>query len=103
MFYSNFDDNITSKYGVVIENWPLKKFCSPGDISSKPELQVLYHAWKSGSTVFRKMSRTEFEDWEDARFRERLAETVSNGADNNGSTHRVSGTDDDAVAPDHRN
>ncbi|KAG2361660.1 hypothetical protein BDR07DRAFT_1485618 [Suillus spraguei] len=30
MYYVNFDENITAQHGVVLENWPLKKFASPG-------------------------------------------------------------------------
>ncbi|KAJ8456300.1 hypothetical protein ONZ45_g18775 [Pleurotus djamor] len=64
MNYANFEDSITAKYGVVVEGWPLPKFCSPGDLSSRLELQTLYQAWESGRTRFRKLSNQEHVDWE---------------------------------------
>ncbi|KAG2151619.1 uncharacterized protein EDB93DRAFT_1040169, partial [Suillus bovinus] len=63
MYYTNFDTNITAKYRVVLEKWPLSKFCCPGDISSRNELHVLYHAWHTNTTCFRRLSDGEFEDW----------------------------------------
>ncbi|KAG1823320.1 hypothetical protein EV424DRAFT_1472053 [Suillus variegatus] len=52
MYYTNFDTNITAKYRVVLEKWPLSKFCCPGDING------------------------EFEDWENGRFDDRMAEML---------------------------
>ena len=52
MFYQNFDDQVTRVHGVIVEGWPLSKFCSPGDVGSLTELQVLFNSWKSGSTCF---------------------------------------------------
>jgi hypothetical protein len=75
MFYQNFDENITAKYGVVIKNWPLQKFCSPGDIGSRIELKVLYQSWQSGATYFQKLSREELSQWEEDQFQARLQET----------------------------
>ncbi|KAG1721553.1 uncharacterized protein EDB91DRAFT_1024695, partial [Suillus paluster] len=34
MYYQNFDSYITTKFHIILENWPLSKFCAPGDISS---------------------------------------------------------------------
>ncbi|KAH7904201.1 hypothetical protein BJ138DRAFT_1239951 [Hygrophoropsis aurantiaca] len=64
MYYVNFDENITAKYRVLVENWPLPKFCNPGSIGSNVELKVLYNAWQSGATYFRKMTQDEFRRWE---------------------------------------
>ncbi|KAG9311957.1 hypothetical protein JVU11DRAFT_7224 [Chiua virens] len=63
MFYVNFNTHITEKMGIVIKGWPLKKFCSPSDINSTMELQVLYNAWKSGTTHFSKMSTDKWRAW----------------------------------------
>ncbi|KAG6809416.1 hypothetical protein H0H92_000327 [Tricholoma furcatifolium] len=64
MYYSNFEKHITSKHGVIIRNWPLKKFCSPSDVQSRMELNVLLNAWKSDTCHFYKLTRDEFEAWE---------------------------------------
>ncbi|KAG2366994.1 hypothetical protein BDR07DRAFT_1258103, partial [Suillus spraguei] len=63
MYYVNFDNNITSKYCVVCKNWPLSKFCCPGDINSLNELHVLFHSFVTNATKFLKFSDTEFEHW----------------------------------------
>ena len=84
MFYQNFDRNITAKYGVIIENWPLETFSSPSDINSRNEIRVLLQAWESGTTRFRKLSDEEFAQWEDAQFQEAMGQMVRGGgtADN---------------------
>jgi hypothetical protein len=79
MFYQNFDTNITAKYGVVIENWPLEKFSSPSDIGSRNEIRVLLQAWESGTTRFRKLSDEELTQWEDAQFQEAMGQMVGGG------------------------
>lgn len=78
MYYTNFDIKITQKYGVVVEGWPLQKFCSPSDLRSRLELDVLYRAWESGSARFRKLSRDEYIAWDNVRLEETLhtCETV---------------------------
>ncbi|KAG1897856.1 uncharacterized protein F5891DRAFT_956561 [Suillus fuscotomentosus] len=48
MYYVNFNDNIISKHHIVLKNWPLSKFCCPGDISSLNELKVLFYAFDTG-------------------------------------------------------
>ncbi|KAJ2973987.1 hypothetical protein NUW54_g11965 [Trametes sanguinea] len=53
MYYVNFDKFITERYGIVLENWPLAKFRAPGDICSRPELDILIASWTSGATRFR--------------------------------------------------
>jgi hypothetical protein len=72
MFYVNFEENIMAKYGVVCEGWPLQKFCSPGDIGSHTEVKVLDSAWTTGTARFRKMSKAEFEQWDEDRFQAKL-------------------------------
>lgn len=82
MYYHNFDHHITAKYRIVIENWPLTKFCCPGDINSRTEISVLKSAWDSGATRFNKLSDTEFEKWEEECFQAALRNT-NTGADEN--------------------
>ena len=69
MIYTNFDDAITDKHGVVVEGWPPGiKFCSPSDIKTRNEVKVLFHAWESGTAKFRLMSTAEWKAWSDNRF-----------------------------------
>ncbi|KAG1756178.1 uncharacterized protein EDB91DRAFT_1241276 [Suillus paluster] len=44
MYYQNFNTNITAQYHIIIENWPLAKFCAPGDISSCNKLGGSFQA-----------------------------------------------------------
>lgn len=68
IMYTNFDKHITDKYGIVCENWPLERFCAPADLYSRAELQVLYQAWDSDTTTFRRLSPAELEAWKAERF-----------------------------------
>ncbi|EIW80799.1 hypothetical protein CONPUDRAFT_154797 [Coniophora puteana RWD-64-598 SS2] len=61
--YLHFDDAVTYKYGVVVENWPLKTFASPSSVTNLPELKVLLSAWETKTTSFRKMSDEEWAEW----------------------------------------
>ncbi|KAI0676302.1 hypothetical protein C8Q78DRAFT_1141482 [Trametes maxima] len=61
--YTSFDTRITLRFGIIIENWPLKKFCAPGEINSRPELDILVSAWKSGATRFRTLDDEEWAEW----------------------------------------
>ena len=56
MYYTNFDRAITEKYQVVLEGWPLEKFCSPSEIASWNEVSVLMTSFESGANRFRKLS-----------------------------------------------
>ncbi|OSC98385.1 hypothetical protein PYCCODRAFT_1375424, partial [Trametes coccinea BRFM310] len=62
MKYVNFH-RITEDFGVVTEGWPLTKFCSPGDLSSRTELDILLNAWKTGVARFRCLNDDEWEAW----------------------------------------
>lgn len=73
MYYTNFDNAITEKYHVVLEGWPLEKFCNPSDIRSRTEISVLMTSFESGATRFRKLSTTEFEQWCEKRCLANLA------------------------------
>ena len=68
MYYTNFDRAITEKYHVILEGWPLEKFCSPSEIVSRNEVSVVMASFESGATRFRKLSPTEFEKWSEERF-----------------------------------
>ncbi|PIL36587.1 hypothetical protein GSI_00276 [Ganoderma sinense ZZ0214-1] len=63
MYYVNFDQHITVKFGVVLENWPLTKFAAPGSFSAIPLLSLLYNAFDSGTTRFRSLSDEEWLEW----------------------------------------
>ena len=67
MLYTNFDVHITDKYGIVCENWPLDKFCAPGDLSSRTEIQVLHQAWSNGIATFRRLTPRELDTWREGR------------------------------------
>jgi hypothetical protein len=82
MYYQNFDENITAKLGIIIENWPLSKFCSPSDIGSCNELKILFQAWQSGATCFRQLSDDEWEEWEEQRFQGKLRMIGEDSSDN---------------------
>jgi hypothetical protein len=88
MYYQNFDKSITAKYGVVVENWALPKFCNPSEIHSQNEVKVLLNALQSGATRFRKLSAAELEEWDQKQFEDELAETgvisCANGGISNG-------------------
>jgi len=68
MVYNNFDETITAKHGIVLENWPLPKFCNPSSIGSRTEINVVYQAFRSGAARFRKLSNEEWKQWEEERF-----------------------------------
>jgi hypothetical protein len=72
MYYQNFDSHITRTHRVVIQGWPLPKFCCPSDIGSLTEVQLLYDSWKSQSTTFRKLTDVEWKKWLDNDFAERM-------------------------------
>ncbi|KAI0083030.1 hypothetical protein BDY19DRAFT_864865, partial [Irpex rosettiformis] len=63
MFYQDFEQHITLKYGIICVNWPLPDFASPCRINSRVELNTLFHAWESGATYFRRLSPDELTEW----------------------------------------
>lgn len=73
MQYDRFDDLITRKYGVVVKNWPLKRFCNPSAVATRIELEILFNSWESGATRFEKLSQDELRAWENERFLSQLA------------------------------
>lgn len=76
MFYVGFDEHITARWHIVVNSWPLKKFCSPADMSARNDVQVLYQAWKSGVTRFEKLDDAAFAEWERVRFQAALDTTL---------------------------
>ncbi|KAI0712640.1 hypothetical protein C8Q76DRAFT_588840, partial [Earliella scabrosa] len=62
MFYVNFEEHITLRFGIYVKNWPLKKFAAPGSLS-RVELQVLLNAWKNDVTQFCELSDDEWKKW----------------------------------------
>ena len=73
MQYDRFDDLITQKHGIIVKNWPLKRFCNPSAVATRIELDVLFNSWESGATRFQKLSRDEMRAWEKERFSSRVA------------------------------
>jgi hypothetical protein len=84
-YYTNFDNAITEKYHVVLEGWPLERFCSPSDIQSRTEISVLMKSLESGATRFRKLSSTEFEQWSEKCFNSKVDSTTAQGPTNTSS------------------
>ncbi|KAI0692611.1 hypothetical protein BC835DRAFT_1247004, partial [Cytidiella melzeri] len=76
MFYSDFHHHITEKYGIIIENWPLSVFTSPGNIGSRIELNTLFNAWESGATRFRRLTPAELIEWERQQSQAHLQQTT---------------------------
>ena len=66
MYYKGFRKHITRRFGVILKNWPLKKFVTPSQITSLPELTVLYNAFKNGTAAFVSLSPEEWAAWEDS-------------------------------------
>ncbi|KAF8159742.1 hypothetical protein B0H34DRAFT_807252 [Crassisporium funariophilum] len=76
MYYSNFDHFITEKYHIVLEGWPLEKFCSPSDIASWNEIPMLMASFNSNSTCFRKLLAAEFKKWSNDCFNTAVESTL---------------------------
>ncbi|KAI0689913.1 hypothetical protein BC835DRAFT_1418140 [Cytidiella melzeri] len=99
MFYSDFYHHITEKYGIIIENWPLPVFTSPGSIGSRIELNTLFNAWESGATRFRRLTPAELIEWErqQAQARQQTTPmTQAPGSSDASSTAPVTGDGPDA-------
>ncbi|KAG2140270.1 uncharacterized protein EDB93DRAFT_1252909 [Suillus bovinus] len=74
MYYINFDNNITMKHHIILKNWPLSKFCCPGDISSLNEPKVLFYAFDTGAASFQKLTDAKYDQWSNEHFQAALAE-----------------------------
>ncbi|KAF8814020.1 hypothetical protein BYT27DRAFT_7068806, partial [Phlegmacium glaucopus] len=75
VMYTNFDDNMTAKHGIIIKGWPLCLFCSPGDVRTFTELKILHDAWQSGTAHFYKLTTAEATEWSNRRFEKSLEQT----------------------------
>ncbi|KAI0686977.1 hypothetical protein C8Q76DRAFT_635673, partial [Earliella scabrosa] len=62
MFYVNFEEHITARFGIFVKNWPLRKFTAPGSLS-RVELEVLLKAWQNNVTQFQELSDDEWAKW----------------------------------------
>ena len=74
--YVDFETSMTERHGIVCENWPLPNFCAPGSINSLPELEVLYRAWSTGITTFRRLSPEEWHRFKEVRTQQRLQAAI---------------------------
>ena len=81
MIYQNIGASMTAQYAIVCDNWPLEQFCSPSSLGSHTKLKVLYHAFKTRTACFRKLTEQEFEQWELDRFNAALAQTTAHNDD----------------------
>ncbi|KAE9404796.1 hypothetical protein BT96DRAFT_935467 [Gymnopus androsaceus JB14] len=63
MTYLGFEEQITKRFGVIVKNWPLQEFKNPSCVSTKSELELLWHAWDSGAAHFYRMTTQEYSDW----------------------------------------
>ena len=79
MYYTNFEENITSKYGIVISRWLLKKFCNLLDILTRNEVVLLKHAWENDTEKFSKLSDEEMEEWMNKRAEAAFNEIMASG------------------------
>ncbi|CAA7264088.1 unnamed protein product [Cyclocybe aegerita] len=78
MYYTNFDDNITAKYAVILVGWPLDKFCNPSEMGSCTEVALVHASFNSGAMRFEKLSAEAFTAWEEARFNAAVSTTTHN-------------------------
>ncbi len=72
MFYSSFDEQITAKYGVIVENWPIPMFNNPSSLSHL-EAEVVLRALESGTTRFRSLTDAEWATWRDEYYNSAVA------------------------------
>ncbi|KAF7970292.1 hypothetical protein HWV62_24416 [Athelia sp. TMB] len=72
MFYKGFDEHITSKFGVVCRGWPLPKFQSPAEMATKNEVELVMHAFRTGTTSFQRLTEAEWRAWDETRFQAAL-------------------------------
>ncbi|KAK7678105.1 hypothetical protein QCA50_018898 [Cerrena zonata] len=63
MHYANFENQITKRFAVVCEGWPLSQFESPHHLHSLPQLEILYNAWVNGAARFHKLTAKEHAIW----------------------------------------
>ncbi|KAI0746794.1 hypothetical protein C8Q80DRAFT_1105313, partial [Daedaleopsis nitida] len=62
MNYAQFDAAITTKHGVIKENWLIDQFVSPSNMTHL-EAKVTLRAFESGTARFRSLSDEEWRDW----------------------------------------
>lgn len=74
--YVDFETSITERHGIICENWPLPNFCAPGSINSLAELEVLYRAWSTGVTSFRRLTPEEWHQFKENRTQQRLQAAI---------------------------
>lgn len=82
MRYRNFATNITLKYRMDIRGYPPSiKFCSPSQLSSLTEVELVLASWESGTTYWHRLDNEEFDQWRRtyARWRKRYTEAVAAG------------------------
>ena len=82
MKYRNFAANITYKYKMDIRGYPPSiKFCSPSQLTSLTEVELVLASWESGTTYWHCLDNEEFDQWRKTYsiWRKRYAEAVASG------------------------
>ncbi|RPD78577.1 hypothetical protein L226DRAFT_568194 [Lentinus tigrinus ALCF2SS1-7] len=62
MYYDSFDQQITTKHGVVVDNWPIPTFHSPSNMSFI-EAEIVLASFENNTTRFRSMPDKEWAAW----------------------------------------
>lgn len=73
MLYTNFDNHIMDKFGIVCEGWPLEQFCAPADLYTRMEVEILHRSWSTDTTTFRHLSPDELVAWREQRLQAQLS------------------------------
>ncbi|PPQ79250.1 hypothetical protein CVT24_007508 [Panaeolus cyanescens] len=63
MIYVNFASRMTLVHRIVVEGWPLKKFCNPSEIGARADLEVLFQSLQNNNTRFKRLDDSEYEEF----------------------------------------
>ncbi|KZT64660.1 hypothetical protein DAEQUDRAFT_805246 [Daedalea quercina L-15889] len=82
--YKNFAKNVTLPYHLQIKNYPPGiKFCAPSYLSELAEIELITHAWESGTTYWYYLNGKEYDIWLHDYNAGRLAGMMHDECDNN--------------------
>ncbi|PPR04389.1 hypothetical protein CVT24_013218 [Panaeolus cyanescens] len=63
MTYVNFASRMTLTHRIIVEGWPLSKFCNPSEIGSRADLELLYQSLQNNTTRFKRLDDGEYEEF----------------------------------------